>query len=76
MNVRSKLDRARTRARQTATRSWRALPIPAETRHRLAAPLVWRRRLEQVPTQRILLGGQNGHTDRTPSWCVGRPRAS
>jgi hypothetical protein len=62
MNIRSKLDRARTRVRQTATRSWRALPIPAATRHRLAAPVVWRRRLEQVPTERILLGGQNGHT--------------
>jgi hypothetical protein len=62
MSVRSKLARAGTNVRQTATRSWRALPIPAATRHRLAAPFVWRRGLDQVPTERILLGGQNGHT--------------
>ena len=62
MNVRSTLVRTGGRLRHTATRSWRALPIPAATRHRLAAPFVWHRGLDQVPTERILLGGQNGHT--------------
>ena len=42
--------------------SWRALPIPAATRRRVTAPLVWRRGLDEVPMHRILLGGQNGHT--------------
>ena len=62
MSVRSTIVRAGGRLRHTATRSWRALPIPAATRHRLAAPFVWHRGLDQVPTERILLGGQNGHT--------------
>jgi len=62
MSVRSTLARAGVRLRHTSTRAWRALPISAATRHRLARPFVWRRGLDKVPAERILLGGQNGHT--------------